>query len=394
MATKKITFTGDIMCKKEFIDQWEKDGSVFESMFSDIAPFLKESDYVVGNLETPLAGEEMGYTAASFCFNSPDAFGEAVKHAGIDFVSTANNHCLDRGIAGLIRTNQALDRMGFDHAGTRNTAGDTAGTIIRIGNVRVGMMAYTYGTEAASNHVWLNKDEQFHVNLLQDQELSFGLWRKMYMSRNKWIRYAYKLIATAAGQRHHGNPSDRKENDTKQKKEILKEMSRLRAAGAELIVISFHAGGQYNLHPEKRVKRYVDFLFKNGADLVVVNHEHRVQEAVFMNNSRKQAVTYCLGNFLGGAGVYYPPFDKTAEYSVLLHMYLSDDLQTSYTFTVCKTVMGADQVCRVVRVCDLYDSLQDENERKKLQKENTDIYNIFTGRHEASVEIAPEYACG
>lgn len=58
MGMRKITFTGDIMCKKEFVEKWETNKQFqFESMFAHVKDFLHESDYVIGNLETPLAGK-------------------------------------------------------------------------------------------------------------------------------------------------------------------------------------------------------------------------------------------------------------------------------------------------------------------------------------------------
>lgn len=53
-----------------------------------------------------------------YSFNTPDRFVCSMKSAGIDYVSTANNHCLDRGTEGLIRTLDLLDQYGIKHFGT------------------------------------------------------------------------------------------------------------------------------------------------------------------------------------------------------------------------------------------------------------------------------------
>ena len=51
----KITFTGDIIIAPEQLQAITKnaDGN-FSTIFEPIASLLKESDFVVGNLETPL----------------------------------------------------------------------------------------------------------------------------------------------------------------------------------------------------------------------------------------------------------------------------------------------------------------------------------------------------
>lgn len=59
----KITFTGDIIIAPEQLQAITKnaDGN-FSTIFEPIASLLKESDFVVGNLETPLGGKNLGYT--------------------------------------------------------------------------------------------------------------------------------------------------------------------------------------------------------------------------------------------------------------------------------------------------------------------------------------------
>ena len=95
----KITFLGDIMAEPPVLKAAKKrDGSYdFRGVFKHVKPLLAESDYVVGNLETPLAGAKAGYSDTHLCFNAPDEYIDALIDAGVDVVSTANNHTFDRG---------------------------------------------------------------------------------------------------------------------------------------------------------------------------------------------------------------------------------------------------------------------------------------------------------
>ena len=105
----KITVLGDIMVEPPFMEQVAQQGAYdFKPSFAPLKALLKDSDYVIGNLETPLAGEEAGYTNRIVSFNSPDSLLDALIDLGVDAVSTVNNHCLDRGLAGLERTLQVL----------------------------------------------------------------------------------------------------------------------------------------------------------------------------------------------------------------------------------------------------------------------------------------------
>ena len=54
---KKITILGDIMVEPPFMAQVEKEGQYdFKPSFRPLKAILEGSDYVVGNLDTPLAG--------------------------------------------------------------------------------------------------------------------------------------------------------------------------------------------------------------------------------------------------------------------------------------------------------------------------------------------------
>ena len=73
----KISFLGDIMCEKPFLDAAKKrDGSYeFSTAFKGMKEICSQSDYVVANLETPFAGKDKGYTNEFYLFNTPDSFG-------------------------------------------------------------------------------------------------------------------------------------------------------------------------------------------------------------------------------------------------------------------------------------------------------------------------------
>lgn len=392
----KITFTGDIMCKKEFFDIYRTNNGQLDFFvaFKEIKPLLEESDVVISNLETPLAGEECGgYTYQEFCFNSPTSFGKAVKDSGVTYVSTANNHCLDRGIEGLILTNKNLDSIGLLHSGTNNEPNSKKGTLIDCHGVKIGILSYTYGTEAASNNVYLTPEQLFYVNLSQEQELHNSVLRKLYKSKFFFIRCIYKMHSILTGQRNLGKPSDRKEKDSRCKKELKKEINNLKDNGADYIVVNFHAGGQYNRKPEKRVIKYVKWLHNNGANFVIVNHEHLVQVADFSDIEKGHVTTYCLGNFLGGAGVYYPPFNKKADYSVLLHLYI-DNKEIKPFFSITKTVQEHEGDKIIIKsLFDLINNTQDEDKKAQLCNDNLSIYNTFLNKKEIHIPILKEYPC-
>src|SRR5207344_2394675 len=87
----------------------------YKPCFQFIKPILAAPDLTIGNLEVTLAGPPFkGYPQ----FSAPDELLDALKDAGYDALVTANNHCVDRGKAGLERTVDMLDKELFLHTGT------------------------------------------------------------------------------------------------------------------------------------------------------------------------------------------------------------------------------------------------------------------------------------
>ena len=106
----KIAFLGDIA----FIGKFDlMTNPEAKSLLKNMAEELIKYDYVIANLETPIAGEDLQYTKELYSFNSPVQFAEALKMTGVHCVTTANNHCLDRGIDGLKKTVDNLELLGY-----------------------------------------------------------------------------------------------------------------------------------------------------------------------------------------------------------------------------------------------------------------------------------------
>ena len=183
----KISFLGDIMCEPLMLKAAEKaDGSYdFSGVFSNVKDLFSESDYIAGNLETPLAGIDAGFTSGLFSFNTPDEFADSVKMAGINFLSTANNHCMDRGLEGLKRTINVLDLKGIAHDGTYaepQTFVKPFTTTVK--DTKIAIIPYTYGTNYAVHHQAL--PEEGYVNLLHpDIEPVYAEKKK---TKNRYIK--------------------------------------------------------------------------------------------------------------------------------------------------------------------------------------------------------------
>src|SRR5699024_6965506 len=96
---KEITLSasGDILIHDRVYDDAETDdGYNFMPMLNQVEPILNDTTITFANHETMLGGEEMGLSGYP-AFNSPVEIGDALQEVGVDVVSIANNHTLDRG---------------------------------------------------------------------------------------------------------------------------------------------------------------------------------------------------------------------------------------------------------------------------------------------------------
>lgn len=119
-TTINITAIGDIMCQNtQYKDAYDSSNDTydFSYVFSEIKSRFEDSDLTIGNLETTLAGEERKYSGYP-TFNTPEQLAKNLKDLGIDVLSTANNHSLDKGYDGLVSTLKFLDEQNISH--TRN----------------------------------------------------------------------------------------------------------------------------------------------------------------------------------------------------------------------------------------------------------------------------------
>ena len=118
-----ILATGDIMFHLPQIKaSYDSESNTYD--FSDSFKYVKKhiqsADYSVANFETVVAGEEVEYSGFPN-FNSPVETLYAIKDAGFNLLTTANNHCLDQGKKGLINTIDAIEKEGMKNIGTYKT---------------------------------------------------------------------------------------------------------------------------------------------------------------------------------------------------------------------------------------------------------------------------------
>ncbi len=259
--TFTMAITGDIMCHNTmYQDAYDSSTKSydFSHMLEDIKQHIQTADIAIGNLETTFAGSKIGYSGYP-TFNTPEILAKNLKKAGFDIVSTANNHCMDKGYKGLESTIDYLDEADLSHTGTFKSEEDQNKIVIKnVKNVNVAFLSYTYGT----NGIPVPKDKSYAVNLI-DKDL------------------------------------------------IKKHIELAKKENPDLICVCMHWGIEYQTSPNKEQKDLADFLFKNGVDVIIGNHPHVPQpmekRTVTLDNgtTKDGFVIYSLGNFMANQNKKY-----------------------------------------------------------------------------------------
>lgn len=368
---------------KDLLDAFKiEDGFSFDSAFNRILPMLKESDLSCANLETPISYDDSDLSNRLYNFSSPIEFAHAVKNAGFSFVATANNHCLDRNTTGIASTVKSLDSVGLVHTGVFSSKSQDRLVCMNIDGLKIGFLAYTYGTNAFANNNYLKRSERWMVNMLQAQELSNPISRYCFHHQGGRASRLYNKVRRHLHFRNYGcQVYERKESDFFQKLKISKDIKQLKKKGADIIVFYMHVGGQYNPKATARTLQITEFLRKQGANIIVGSHEHVVHGCSNNYLSENSVETYSLGNFFDTAGVTRAPFDKMSEYSIAWHVYVDKATKriTKTSYTICKSVLqdGEKQKIEVVPVYDLMQSEKDAEKREVLWKDMQTIAYKF-----------------
>ncbi|GHT96728.1 hypothetical protein FACS1894141_7200 [Spirochaetia bacterium] len=273
--------------------------------------------------------------------------------------------------------------------------GISTGIIETIGNIKIGFLAYTYGTNAFLNNNYLNKNEKWWVNLFQEQELHNKVYRSLYNSCVfSLFRRASNKISRHILHREVFCPVyERTEKSICFDRKIQKDIFSLRKSGAEYIVMCLHEGGQYNSRPRKRTGKTVNKMIRYGVDAVICNHEHVIHH--YEKTDLNKVKVFSLGNFTGLAGVQSEPYNKMADYSVLFNLYLVTyngkvNIEKC-TFTIAKSISISDGRIQTVLLYNLINNCTDAAEKQRLIEDNLKIYNMFSNSNKDEIEIKLEY---
>jgi len=242
----RIAAVGDVMMGRSIGRRILRDGPGI--VFRAVRDPLAGAGIAVANLEAPIT-RSRDREAKRYTFRAPLAAAEALRRGGIDVVSLANNHAMDRGKAGLLETITETTGKGIlTVGGGADRRAARAPAIVERNGLRVAFLGY-----------------------VDDFPESTG----------------FRTGSWAAG-------PDRPGVAIARVKTIRADVTRARAE-ADLVVVLIHAGIEYAPSPTAEQRAYAQAALDAGASLVIGHHPH-----VLQGGDRRGAryVAWSLGNFV------------------------------------------------------------------------------------------------
>ena len=242
-----LAFSGDLLLHMPINERAAANGRDsgkafdFGPMLDPLRPVLDRADVAVCHLEVPLTptGRLSGYPS----FAAPTEVVPAIAAAGFDGCSTASNHTLDQGRAGIQSTLEHLDAAGLRHAGSARGGWESGPALYEVRGVQIAHLSYAYGFNG------------------------------------------YRIPADAPWAVNQIDPT-----------RIRADARSARIAGADLVVVSLHWGTEYRSAPDAYQRDVAAAILPSpDIDLVVGHHAHVVQPIELVNGTY---VVWGLGNQL------------------------------------------------------------------------------------------------
>ena len=277
----KIILAGDIMLNRGVEYMVEKEGNGdFKFPFLKIADYLKEADIVFGNLEGVIS--DKGTNVGSiYSFRVDPKAVEGLNYAGFNVLSLANNHAFDYSKEALEDCLTRLSNEEINYVGAGFSENEAYSPLIKEINSSTGA-----STELS------RMSSPLRIGFLAYTNLGPETWRAA--GENSGIAWI-------------------SENDFEKIKEYIesaKEMS-------DVLIVSLHAGEEYQRTPSQFQIDFSKMAIDAGADLAVGHHPHVTQPFEKYQNGW---IFYSLGNF-----VFDQSFSEETMESQIIEILIEDN---------------------------------------------------------------------
>lgn len=342
-----ISFVGDLILLEDQVKAGYNDSYYnFNKMFSYASKYFEKTDYTIGVLEGPVANST--YSIGNFndgkniYLNYPKEFIDSIKGSGIDLVTISNNHILDKELKGLNETIENLKERNMDFIGSKERY-----KIVNIKNLKVGILAYTYGTN------YYSEEKLYNLNIT-----------------NMIVPKTSSLFEQV-------------------KNDVINDFNELKKQNVDLIIVLPHMGSQFALKQNEMQKTWNKIFADNGASIVLGDHSHSVQPLEYINDC---FIVNSPGNF---ANQYT---DNNGDATSIVNIYIDKNTKKVINSSIIPMFTKSDEkgfyysipIYDILNNIDIYNSMSnDELERiKNIQKL---ITKVMLNKEISTFDIEEQY---
>ena len=277
IETISMISVGDIMFHDSQLEENKNhpSGYFFEDSLALIKPYFQKADISIGNFESTSTPSQnyRGYPT----FNTPVEALDAIRDAGIDILSTINNHTLDSGKEGVIDTYNSIMERNMIPLGTKTSPDIESLKTIEKKGIKLGFLAYTYGYNGLDGYL-TDEEHEYMVSFMDEARME---------------------------------------------KEIKESVE----AGNDLTVVMVHWGNEYQTSATDSQRDLANKMVEWGADIILGSHPHVVQEQETINDS---FVIYSMGNFVSNQRLETLD-DIETERGLMLEFTIEKNFETNKT---------------------------------------------------------------
>lgn len=273
----RIMMVGDLMARfrqQNLASQYQNDYSFSFDLVRDL---IQQSDFAIGNMESMVAPSapytlEREHVNARPHLNAPPSLLSAIRGAGFDAVSNAQNHVYDAGTQGVYETLDNMNRHQLMHTGAFVSSTDERYLLVDIGGIRVGIVAYLDGARQRMKKANFTKRGRETMFPIFDEE------------------------------------------------RIRADIQAVKEAGAEFVLSYCHWGREYTDSLTDRQKGFAQMVADAGADYIFGAHSHCIQpfDEITTSDGRQVPCLYSGGNFLSDINLKPPITRDTLIIDVVL----------------------------------------------------------------------------
>ena len=215
-------------------------GQITDLFGEELLKILKQADYRIFNLETPLTDIKDPIDKIGPLLMAPTSTINAYKAIDVNLLTLANNHIMDQGTSGLKSTMETLNKANIEYLGVGNSL-----------------------KEASKPFIFELYDKKFGVYACAEHEFSI-------VTDNRPGANPY-------------DPFDSCDDIRNLKKEC------------DYVIVLYHGGKEYYRYPSPQLQKRCQKMVAVGADLVICQHSHCIG---CEENVQGGKIVYGQGNFL------------------------------------------------------------------------------------------------